>query len=351
MGEHNIMATSAAGSQLMAGSFASATTAAAAVAVAAVVGGSASRRAECQQQASHSTTKPTASSPAEATAALLLPRLVGSGIAGVSELSLFHPVDTIAKRLMSSTATLQQNNINATVFGSECAPTATARLRSLFPGVGFAAAYKVCQRTYKFGLQPVVYEAIDKSSVGSKLQSKALKSAIAGSMLGAGEVALLPLDVLKIKAQTNPNSIRGRGVIEIFTPEGRALYRGAGWTAARNIPGSFALFGGNTAVKQMLGAEPGQATFFQTALSSMGGAIASLVVSQPLDVVKTRVQNRGFDAPESGANIVKNIIREEGPGAFFKGFTPKVMAVGPKLVFSFTIAQQLIQFFESRMAA
>merc|ERR1712093_535463 len=111
MGEHNIMATSAAGTQLMAGSFASATTAAAAVAVAAVVGGS--RRAECQQQASphDSTTKPAASSPAEATAALLLPRLVGSGIAGVSELSLFHPVDTIAKRLMSSTATLQQSNL------------------------------------------------------------------------------------------------------------------------------------------------------------------------------------------------------------------------------------------------
>lgn len=334
----------------MVGSFASATTAAAAVAVSAVVG-SASGRAECSPHDSTPKKKTGASSPAEATAALLLPRLVGSGIAGVSELSLFHPVDTIAKRLMSSTATLQQNNLNATVFGSECAPTASARLRSLFPGVGFAAAYKVCQRTYKFGLQPVVYEAIDKSSMGSQIQSKALKSAIAGSMLGAGEVALLPLDVLKIKAQTNPDSIRGRGVIEIFATEGKALYRGAGWTAARNIPGSFALFGGNTAVKQAMGVEHGHATFLQTFVSSMGGAIASLAVSQPLDVVKTRIQNRGFDAPESGANIVKNIVREEGPGAFFKGFTPKVLAVGPKLVFSFTIAQQLIQFLESRVAA
>merc|ERR1711977_774211 len=343
---HN-MATSA-GSQLMVGSFASATTAAAAVAVSAVVG-SASGRAECSPHDSTPKKKTGASSPAEATAALLLPRLVGSGIAGVSELSLFHPVDTIAQRLMSSTATLQRSNLRNVIFGPESATVGL--VRSLFPGVGFAAAYKVCQRTYKFGLQPMVYESIDKSSVGSQIQSKALKSAIAGSMLGAGEVALLPLDVLKIKAQTNPESIRGRGVLEIFTSEGRALYRGAGWTAARNIPGSFALFGGNTAVKQMIGAEPGQATFFQTALSSMGGAIASLVVSQPLDVVKTRVQNRDFSTPESGVSIVRRLVAEEGPGAFFKGFTPKVLAVGPKLVFSFTIAQQLIQFLESRVAA
>ena len=29
-------------------------------------------------------------------------RIIGSAVAGVSELALFHPVDTIAKRLMST---------------------------------------------------------------------------------------------------------------------------------------------------------------------------------------------------------------------------------------------------------
>lgn len=250
---------------------------------------------------------------------------------------------------MTSKATLGMANFDTVVFRNE--NSAVARLRSLFPGVGFAAVYKILQRTYKFGLQPVVYEAIDKSSVGGKIQSKPLKSAIAGSILGAGEVALLPLDVLKLKAQTNPGSLKGRSIMEIFTSEGRALYRGAGWTAARNIPGSFALFGGNTAVKQAIGAEPGKATFAQTFISSMGGAIASLAISQPLDVVKTRIQNRSFNSPESGVNIIKNLIKVEGPSAFMKGFTPKVLAVGPKLVFSFTIAQQLIQVLEARMGA
>ena len=41
-------------------------------------------------------------------------------------------------------------------------------------------------------------------------------------------------------------------------------------------------------------------------------------------------------------SIVKDLLRNEGPGALFKGLTPKIIVVGPKLVFSFTIAQTLI---------
>jgi hypothetical protein len=52
---------------------------------------------------------------------------------------------------------------------------------------------------------------------------------------------LLPLDVLKIKRQVNPETFRGRGVLRIVADEGFALYRGWGWTMARNAPGSFAV--------------------------------------------------------------------------------------------------------------
>ena len=62
-----------------------------------------------------------------------------------------------------------------------------------------------------------------------------------GSLIGIGEIVLLPLDVLKIKRQTNPEAFRGRGVFRIVADEGMGLYRGAGWTAARNAPGSFAV--------------------------------------------------------------------------------------------------------------
>lgn len=68
-----------------------------------------------------------------------------------------------------------------------------------------------------------------------------LKLTICASLIGIGEIVLLPLDVLKIKRQTNPEAFRGRGLFKIISDEGMGLYRGAGWTAARNAPGSFAV--------------------------------------------------------------------------------------------------------------
>lgn len=116
-------------------------------------------------------------------------------------------------------------------------------------------------------------------------------SATAGSIMGVGEIALLPLDVLKIQAQTNPESLKGRGVFQIFREEGFNLYRGWGWTAMRNAPGSFSLFGGAALAKQAMGLQDGvQATFLQDAAASVCGATASITVAAPLDVIKTRIQ-------------------------------------------------------------
>lgn len=142
-------------------------------------------------------------------------------------------------------------------------------------------------------------------------------SATAGSMMGVGEIVLLPLDALKIKAQTNPESLKGRGVVQIFREEGMSLYTGAGWTAVRNAPGSFALFGGSSFAKQLMGIDENKATFLQESLASVAGATASITVAAPLDVIKTRLQSGTSQL--SGFEILSNLMREEGPSAFFRG--------------------------------
>jgi hypothetical protein len=58
-----------------------------------------------------------------------------------------------------------------------------------------------------------------------KRNSKTMIYAVAGSIMGVGEIVLLPLDVLKIKAQTNPEALQGRGVFRILADEGLNLYR------------------------------------------------------------------------------------------------------------------------------
>lgn len=271
-------------------------------------------------------------------------------------------MSTTDKYIVPGSVSATASNLNKIIFRSSADKGVFTKAFSLFPGLGFAAGYKVLQRAYKFGGQPFVNEALNehaghwfKSTFGDK-NGKSLMSATAGSIIGVGEIILLPLDVLKIKAQTNPQALQSAaggasgaaGIWSIIRSGGMGLYSGALATAARNAPGSFALFGGAAIVHNSIFhlEDPKKATFFQFFCGSVAGATASIAVAQPLDIIKTRIQNRPFDSPERGLTIFKNLIRDEGITGLFKGLTPKLIVVGPKLIFSFTIAQYLISYLE-----
>lgn len=122
-------------------------------------------------------------------------------------------------------------NTNKVIFKDAANAAFMKKYASLFPGLGFAAGYKIAQRIYKFGGQPFVNEFLNRHykkefhSVFGEKTGKTIMHATAGSFVGIGEIALLPLDVLKIKRQTNPEAFRGRGVMKIVADEGMGLYR------------------------------------------------------------------------------------------------------------------------------
>jgi len=174
--------------------------------------------------------------------------------------------------------------------------------------------------------------------------------ATAGSIIGAAEIILLPFDVLKIKSQTNPASINGRSLFRILSEEGIGkLYRGSLITAARNAPGSFALFGGASFVRERVFGVTHirDATLFQHLVAAITGSVLSIVMASPFDVIKTRLQRQNFDQHMTGRELIKELHRTEGYGAYFKGLTPKFLSVGPKLVFSFTLSHYFIVKFDS----
>ncbi|EMF15541.1 mitochondrial carrier [Sphaerulina musiva SO2202] len=287
-----------------------------------------------------------------------LARVLGAGSAGIAELAVFHPVDTIAKRLMSNQGKIVgAAQLNEVIFRKHASEPFVRRFFTLFPGLGYAAAYKILQRVYKYGGQPFVRDYLQTNhgrtfdNAFGKGNGKAIMHATAGSIIGIGEIVLLPLDVLKIKRQTNPEAFRGRGVMRIVADEGFALYRGWGWTAARNAPGSFALFGGSAAAKQYLYKleDYNKASWLQNFVASIAGSSASLIVSAPLDVVKTRIQNQNFEVKKSGLKIVSDMARVEGFSSFFKGLVPKLLMTGPKLTFSFWLAQTLIPLINNKL--
>ena len=139
----------------------------------------------------------------------------------------------------------------------------------------------------------------------------------------------------------------------------RTLYSGTCVTMTRNALGSSALFGTNALVKRALSNNSNSSggsgkggkgqSFLQTAVSSSVGSIASLVVSSPFDVVKTRVQNKNFDqvgllaivlflcargsCTGFGSQVVTarqvaaQLLREEPVSALFKGLGVKCLTV------------------------
>ncbi|KAI8459049.1 mitochondrial carrier domain-containing protein [Phakopsora pachyrhizi] len=207
---------------------------------------------------------------------------------------IFHPVDTLAKRLMSNKST--SLTFNQIVFKNHADAGLGKKFLSLFPGLGYAAGYKILQRIYKFGGQPYFKDYLNLNHRSRFVQlfgeknGKAMTEATAGSLTGIGEIVLLPLDVLKIKRQTNPEAFRSRGFLKIVSDEGFSLYRGWGWTAARNAPGSFALFGGSAFTKEYLFKlqDYSSATWTQNFVCSIAGSISSITISQPLDVIKVK---------------------------------------------------------------
>lgn len=73
---------------------------------------------------------------------------------------LFHPVDTVAKRLMSNTSATA--SMGSVIFKQHVDKPIVTRFFTLFPGLGYAGGYKVAQRVYKFGGQPWFYDLISK---------------------------------------------------------------------------------------------------------------------------------------------------------------------------------------------
>lgn len=86
------------------------------------------------------------------------------------------------------------------------------------------------------------------------------------------------------------------------------------------------LFGGSAFTKDyVLGVtDYSKATWYQNFIASVAGAVASITVAAPLDTVKTRIQNANFETKVPGTVVIRELIRNEGPTAFFKGLTPKV---------------------------
>lgn len=280
------------------------------------------------------------------------------GFAGIVNFTLFHPSDTAIHRMQNVNvprppvfrASMLWQHYQRVIFnGMPPNSSLLSRVFSLYAGAPWALLHKLTGSSYKFGTQPLLeavirdrYQPWLQDRVDSRCVTPLIKAA-AASLIGMGEFTFSPLDALVLRYQGNET----RPAFQVVRSEGMKLYRGCSWTAVRNGVGSFYLFSIPAFVSAWMTDKLGKTHVWQEGFSNFIGGLASTVATNPIDVVKTRVQTRGGNV--TGSMVLREIFRHEGVGALFKGVTIRVLLVAPRLALVKTIAEALPELWQQYM--
>ncbi|KAI8145833.1 mitochondrial carrier domain-containing protein [Fennellomyces sp. T-0311] len=286
----------------------------------------------------------------------LVTHLVAGGTAGLMEACTCHPLDTIKVRMQLS------KNVNRNMGGKKLG----------FAGVGlkiirnesFWALYK--------GLGAVVSGIVPKMAIRfssfelykswmADANGKVSTTAVflAGLAAGTTEAVLVvsPMDLIKIRLQAQRHSMADpldipkyrnapHAAYTIVKEEGvRALYKGVTLTALRQATNQAANFTAYQEMKkyarrlQNLDELP---SYQHLILGGVSGAMGPLS-NAPIDTIKTRIQKSS--APGSGwdrfKTVTTEIMQKEGPRAFYKGLTPRLLRVAPGQAVTFMVYEKV----------
>lgn len=82
--------------------------------------------------------------------------------------------------------------------------------------------------------------------------------------------------------------------------------------------------------------------------STLTGAVATSL-TQPLDVLKTRLMNSEKNQYRSVAHCITDLYKESGVIGFFKGYVPAFVRLAPHTILTFVFLEQLRMNFGTRL--
>ena len=197
---------------------------------------------------------------------------------------------------------------------------------------------------------------------------------VAGLSAGVTEAVAVvtPMEVVKIRLQAQHHSMSdpldvpkyrnaAHAAYTVFKEEGMgALWRGVSLTALRQGTNQAANFTAYTYLKkalqdfqqERLGAEHGGSNLpgWQTSIIGLISGAVGPFTNAPIDTIKTRLQRMPAEEGQTAINrimtIGRDMFKQEGPTAFYKGITPRVMRVAPGQAVTFTVYEYLKNILE-----
>lgn len=212
----------------------------------------------------------------------------------------------------------------------------TKVVSSLFNGFGYSALNKALTRTYRYTAQATfqdklktTFDPLTKNLMDPQT-AKTFYGGLGGMVSGVTETVIFhPLDTFKI-----------RKVLE--TKNGTGIYSGLGPAVLRNTL-SAGLFFGTYNYLTGYNQQNDKPNF----LASTAAAVTTSVLTNPIDVVKTRIQ--GQEANKSGTNKLglfamgKKMYAEGGVKPFTKGMLVKASQSPLKVALPFFVFNEASQ--------
>lgn len=187
-------------------------------------------------------------------------------------------------------------------------------------------------------------------------------SVLTGATAGATEsFVVVPFELVKIRLQDKASAGKYNGpmdvVKKIVAAEGPlAMYNGLESTMWRHVLWNAGYFGVIHQVRSILPKrETKQGQMLNDLIAGSIGGTFGTMLNTPSDVVKSRIQNTTRVAgvtPKYNWTwpSIALVAKEEGIGALYKGFVPKVLRLGPGGGILLVVFTTVIEFFEKMQA-
>ncbi|KAH7418618.1 mitochondrial dicarboxylate transporter [Cadophora sp. MPI-SDFR-AT-0126] len=227
-------------------------------------------------------------------------------------------------------------------------------IRSLWSGLSASILRQTTYSTARFALYDILARQVQqrtgqKLTAGSTVVCAGLAGGLAGMLGNPTEVVLVRMcaDGVKSPSQRYLYSNAVSGLIRIGREEGLGAFtKGLGPNIVRSILMNVSQITVYTSAKRQLLANRlmpfSDGVPVHIAASLVAGTVATTVCA-PADVLKSRMQSAASAEGKSPGlvRIVRDSLRNEGPGFLMKGWTPAWLRLAPNTVLMFLFMEQL----------
>ncbi|KAJ2555849.1 hypothetical protein EV175_002169 [Coemansia sp. RSA 1933] len=266
-----------------------------------------------------------------------------------------HPLDLLKVRLQTVKGAAGNNGIGhvvKTIFTEQ-------GVLGFYNGISAAVLRQLTYSMARFSAYESLKKELSLKDGSLPFHRMAFAGVVAG---GIGGICGTPADIVLVRLQNDgslPVEKRRNyknafdGLIRIAREEGAGgLFKGA----IPNVSRAMLMTGGQLcsydAFKQLLLSTP----YFSDGLplhfssSFLAGFVATTITS-PFDVVKTRIMNAGPASPYKNLlQAMAVIVKEEGPLALYKGWTPSFVRMAPQTILTFIFLEQFRNLYWDRHA-